>query len=56
MTLLTAEVICHLVRNGYSDGEWYVGRDECGCALLEDTFVCLKGLRNIARPSGYVVA
>jgi len=56
MTLLTAEVICHLVRNGYGDDEWYIGRYECCCALLEDAFIYLKGVRNIARPSGYVVA
>jgi len=31
-------------------------RDERGGALLEDTFIYLKGLRNIARPSGYMVA
>jgi hypothetical protein len=56
MTLLTSEAICHLVKNGYSDDEWYIGRDEYGCALHEDAFIYLKGLRNIARPSGYVVA
>jgi hypothetical protein len=52
LLLLTAEVICHLVRNGYGDDDWYIGRDECSCTLLEDTFICLKRLRILQDPWG----